>query len=331
MLIKNYEINKINLNLNYPILLYGKNDGAKAELIENLQKKSRDKALYTFDETQVLDDLELFYNNLLSKSLFEEQKFIIINRVTDKFTKIIEFFIEKNVTDTLIIINAGALEKKSKLRSLFEKNKKLICVAFYPDTPELLTKISQNFLKENDISISQSNINLIINKCSGDRLILKNELKKIKLFAHNGKKISSEDILKLTNLLENHSISELVDNCLAKNQKKTISILNENNFSNEECVLICRTFLNKSKRILKLYKELKNNNNINLTISSAKPPIFWKDKEIVKQQLYIWDLYKIQKLIYNLNEIELLVKKNFNNSINFITDFILQETSSTNN
>ena len=47
--------------------------------------------------------------------------------------------------------------------------------------------------------------------------------------------------------------------------------------------------------------------------------------------IYKWDLYKIQKLIYNLNEIELLVKKNFNNSINFITDFILQETSSTNN
>jgi len=234
---------------------------------------------------------------------------------------------DKNLDDLIIVINAENLEKKSKLRSFFEKNENCICIPFYSDTEQTLSKLTYNFLKNKNILISQSNINLIINKCNGDREILSNELDKIEFFCKNGKKINSENIAKLTNLAENYSISELVDNCLAKNKKQIINILNENNFSNEDCVLIIRTFLSKSKRILKLSDEYKTNKNIDLTISSARPPVFWKDKEITKQQLFKWTPDNIKELIYKLNDIELLIKKNFNNSINLITDFILDQSS----
>ena len=137
--------------------------------------------------------------------------------------------------------------------------------------------------------------------------------------------------MKITNLIENHSVSELVDNCLAKNNKKIINILNENNFNNEDCMLITRSLLNKSKRMLQLVKEFENNKNIELTISSAKPPIFWKDKEITKQQIKYWKPESIKDLIYKLTDIELLIKKNVNNSINLITDFILEQSSSKSN
>ena len=110
-----------------------------------------------------------------------------------------------------------------------------------------------------------------------------------------------------------------------------MNILNENNFNNEDCILITRTFLNKSKKILKLSKEFKKNKNIELTISSAKPPIFWKDKEITKQQIYKMETKNIKKLIYKLNEIELNIKKNINNSIHLITNFILEQSSTKTN
>ena len=139
--------------------------------------------------------------------------------------------------------------------------------------------------------------------------------------------MNSENIIKLTNLVENHSISDLIDQCLAKNKKKTIWILNENNFSNEDCVMIGRIFLNKLKRNLILRENFEKTKNIDLTISSAKPPIFWKDKEIVKQQIYNWNAENIKKLIYQLNELEHLIKKNFNSSINIISDFILEQTN----
>ena len=330
MIIKSFEINKINFDQNKLVLFYGKNEGFKNEATNNLIKDKDEITKY--EEKEVLENINDFIESILSKSLFESEKIIIIKRVTDKILKIIDEIDSKNIEDIKIIFNADNLEKKSKLRSLFEKDKKYICVPFYPDTDQTLSKLTYNFLKKKNISISPSNINLIVNKCNGDREILLNELNKIEYFSKNGKKITAENIAKLTNLIENHSISELIDNCLAKNKKKIVNILNENNFNNEDCILITRTFLNKAKKILKLSSEFQNNKNIDLTISSAKPPIFWKDKEITKQQIYKWTPENIRQLIYKLSEIELLIKKNINNSINLITDFILNQTSlNTNN
>ena len=329
MIIKSFEINKINFDQNKLVLFYGKNEGFKNEATNNLIKDKDEITKY--EEKEVLENINDFIESILSKSLFESEKIIIIKRVTDKILKIIDEIDSKNIEDIKIILNADNLEKKSKLRSLFEKDKKYVCVPFYPDTEQTLSKLTFNFLKKKNISISQSNINLIVNKCNGDRETLLNELNKIEYFSKNGKKITAENIAKLTNLIENHGISELIDNCLAKNKKKIVNILNENNFNNEDCILITRTFLNKAKKILKLSSEFQNNKNIDLTISSAKPPIFWKDKEITKQQIYKWTPENIKQLIYKLSEIELLIKKNINNSINLITDFILYQASSNTN
>ena len=325
MILKYHEINKVDLSNNYLILFYGKNEGLKNETINILVKDKNN--ILNYDEKEILDNENNFIENILSKSLFETDKFIVIKRASDKILKLIEIINLKNLEDTTIILNSDNLEKKSKLRSFFEKNKTLICVPFYPDNNQTLSKLAYNFLRDKNISISSSNINLIVNSCNGDREALKNELKKIEYFSKNGKKINNENISKLINLTENHNISVLVDNCLAQNKKKIISILNENNFSNEDCIMITRSFIIKAKKLLNLSLTYETNKNIDLTISSAKPPIFWKEKEITKQQIHKWKPKKIKKLIYELSETELQIKKNINNSINLITDFILSQSS----
>jgi len=326
MILKSYEIKKINPEHNRFILFYGKNEGLKNEAFNILVKNK--KNISNYDEKEILDNENVFIENILSKSLFEEEKFILIKRATDRVLKIIEILHLKNLDDTTIIINSENLEKKSKLRSFFEKDKKLVCVPFYPDNDQTLSRLAYNFLNDKKISISPSNINLIVNKCHGDRETLIIELQKIEYFGKNGKKINSENISKLINLSENYSISELIDNCLAQNKKKIISILNENNFSNEDCIMITRSFIIKAKKLLVLSKTFETNKNIDLTISSAKPPIFWKEKEITKKQIQNWKPKNIKKLIYALSETELQIKKNINNSINLITDFILFQSSS---
>ena len=329
MILKYFEAQKIDRNINHLILFYGKNEGLKNETLNILIKDK--KKILKYDEKEILDNENNFIENILSKSLFEPQKFVVIKRATDKIFKIIEFLNLKNLEDITIVLNSENLEKKSKLRSFFEKDKKLVCIPFYPDNDQTLSKIAYNFLKDKKISISSSNMNLIVNKCSGERESLINELQKIENFSKNGKKVNSENISKLINLNENHSIFELIDNCLAKNKKKIISILNENNFSNEDCVMITRSFIIKAKKLLVLSKAFETNKNIDLTISSAKPPIFWKEKEITKQQILKWSSKNIKQLIYSLSETELQIKKNINNSINLITDFILFQSSSTTN
>ena len=326
MITKAYELNKINLNQSPFILLYGKNEGFKNQAITQILKNK--DGISKYEEKEILENSENFLESIFSMSLFESEKILVIKRTTDKILNILTEIIQKDVKDIIFILSADILDKKSKLRSFFEKDKKCVCIPFYPDNEQTLSKLAFNFLREKNISLSSSDINLIVSKSNGDRKILLSELDKLEYYSKNGKKITTEHIMKLTNLIENFSISELVDNCLANNTRKTKNILIENNFGNEDCVLIIRTFLNKLKRILKLCAEFQENKDINLTIASAKPAIFWKDKDITKQQILRWSPNEIKEIIYKLNNIELMVKKNFGNSINLITDFILSQISS---
>ncbi len=323
MILKSYETQKINLEKNKIILLYGKNEGQKKEI---LKKLIINKDITYYEQNEVLEKENEFLENLSSKSLFDKEKIIIIKRANDKLLNLIEKINLSMLEDVNIIINTDILEKRSKIRSKFEKDKNYICIAFYPDDQQTLVKLSFNFFKENKIAISPSIINLIVSKCSGNREALFDELNKIKYYSSKKKIISEENINKLINLNENHSISELIDNCLAKNNKKIIYILNENNFGTDDTVLIIRTFLNKSKRILKLREDFEKNNNIDTTISTAKPPVFWKDKEITKSQINKWTSENLKELTFKLGEIELLIKKNIGNSINLITDFIIEQS-----
>ena len=330
MIIKSFELDKVDLNNKHYFLLYGENQGHKNELIEKKFKKNL-KNIFKYDENEILNNEENFYNNILSRSFFENEKLIIITRSTDKIQKILEEIVEKKIEDLTIVLNANILEKKSKLRTFFEKNKETICVPFYLDNHQTMMAIINNFFRKNKISISQEATNLIIERSRGDRQNLNNELHKLQSFTINKKKIETKDILKITNLAENYDASELINSCLSKNKKKTINILNENNYSLEDCIIIIRTFLIKSKRLLKLYKEIENIKNIDLVITSFKPPIFWKEKETIKQQIKSWNYVSIEELIFKINEIELLIKKNSNNAINILSDFIIDQTIKPNN
>ncbi len=325
MIQKAFEINKIDLNKYNLYLFYGENEGYKNEIIKNKFEKLYPNQIYRYDEKEVLEKKNEFFNGILSKSFFENQKIIIISRVSDKIKDIIEEISLKNIEDIKIILSANILEKKSKLRNYFEKEKKAICTAFYADNSQTLNNIALNFFREKKILIPQQTINFLVERCRGNRENLNKELTKIENFSVSKKKINTEDILKLTNLAENYNTSELTDNCLAKNIRKIINILNENNYSNEDCILIIRTLLNKAKRIVKLQEEVKNNKSIDQAIMNFKPPIFWKDKEIVKKQMNQWSLKKINNMIININETELLIKKNSANYLNILSDFIINQ------
>ena len=331
MIIKSFELDKINIKSSNFYLFYGENEGYKNEAIEKIFNINISKNIYRYEEKEILDNFESFFESIQSKSFFEKEKLIIISRVSDKIKNIIEEIIEKNIEDIKIVLNSRILEKKSKLRSLFEKNKNIICVPFYADSNQTLSKIINNFFKEKKIITSQEKINLLIDRCRGNRQNLRNELDKIDSFIKNKKNINMDQIMKLTNLAENYNVSELIDSYLASNFKKTITILNENNFSIEDCMLITRTLLAKSKRLYKLLLQINNNKSIEEAISSFKPPIFWKDKEIVKQQINNWSLSRTENLIYKTNELELLIKKNSYNSINILSDFIINQPNRINN
>ena len=326
MIIKNFELEKLKSTKVKKILFYGENEGYKNQIINNFFIKKFSENFEKYEENQILNNYEDFFSSLLNKSFFEKDKLLIINRASDNILKLVEEISSKNIDDVTLVINSGTLEKKSKLRKFFEKEINTICVPFYNDENKTLNSLAYNFLNDKKISLSQEMINIIVERSSGDRQNLYNELIKLENYQKNGQKITIEHILKISNLAQNYSVSELVNNCLSKNLKKTINILNENNYSSDDCILILRTLLSKSKRLLKIKESINNNMTIDQAISYFKPPIFWKDKEFIKKQISAWTLKNIQKLIYKINNIELLSKKNNISSLFIVSDFILEST-----
>ena len=322
MIIKSYELNKITFQSKL-FLAYGRNEGLKNEILKKYFLERFKGEIFRYDEKEVLENKSDFFNGILSRSFFEEKKLFVISRATDKLNDIIEEIIEKGINDVTIFLNSSILEKKSKLRKLFEKSKDAVCIPIYEDNAQTLTLIVREFFKLNKISVSQEIINLLIERSRGDRGNLINELNKIESYMKSNKNISSEEILKLTDLAENYNVSELLNNCLSKNSRKTINILNENNFTLEDCILIIRSFSIKLKRLQKIHKEYKKNKNLDSIISSCKPPIFWKEKDIVKKQVNMNNLEKVEDMIFKTNDIELLIKKNSGSAVNIMSDFII--------
>ena len=330
MILKSTELNNLKLNLYNFYLFYGVNEGLKEVTIKNLFEINYQDKIYRYEEKEILHNISNFFDNVLTKSFFDNEKLIIINRVTEKIREVVEELIEKKPLDIKIILNSKNLEKKSTLRKIFEKDKSVICVPFYEDNNQTLNSIANLFFRNKKIPISQQLINVLIERSRGDRKNLNNELEKIESFTSNKKNLNLEEIIKLTNLADNYSASELVDHSLAKNTRKTISILNENNYSDEDNIVIIRTLLAKLKRLVKIYELIDEKNNIEQAISKCKPPIFWKDKPLVIQQIKSWKKDHLMNLIYKTNDIELLIKKNSSIAKNILTDFIISNSQKTN-
>jgi len=331
MILKSFELNKLKLEDYNFYLFYGDNEGLKEDTIKNFFLKKYQNKIHRYEEKEILDNIDDFYNNVFTKSFFDNEKLIIINRVTDKIREIIEELIEKKTEDIQFILNSKNLEKKSTLRKLFEKQKSIVCIPFYEDNNQTLNSIISLFFRNKKIPISQQLINVLVERSRGDRKNLNNELEKIENFSLNKKNLSIQEIIKLTNLADNYSASELVDHSLAKNTRKTVTILGENNYSDEDNIIIIRTLLAKLKRLVKIYELVDEKNNIEQAISACKPPIFWKDKPLVIQQIRSWKKDGLEKLIYKTNEIELLVKKNSALAKNILADFIINNSKKTNN
>ena len=328
MIIKSFNLsnlNKMDCNL---VLLYGENEGQKEEVIKNYFLNNFSGEVFNYDEDQILQSRDTFLKTALMNHCSKMKKIIKVNRVTTKLYDVIKELSEKEINNKKIIFNATILDKKSKIRKLFETGKDLICIPFYQDNNYSLFKIASDVFKKNNISISGENINLIIEKCSGDRRNLHNEINKILNYCLEKKKINREEISKLINFYEDENFFVLIDSCLEKNYIKVKKIINNNNFNNNDSIIIIRSLISRLKRLIDLKKLESQIGNVKETVNNFRPQIFWKDKEIVEKQIKIWQTNKIYNLLDQVNEIEVKHKKNSNLSNNLIFDLILNTSNS---
>jgi len=315
MIFKSYEIEKNPSNLKkYNLfLLYGENTGLKKD-IQNLiktvvNKKEIKTEVLSIYENDVISDTENFYNSIFSGSLFSQTKILTINSCTDKIIEQIEYIASKCPENLYLIIFSEILEKKSKLRNFFEKDTKTLCVACYPDTNKDLEIIAKRELKKNNINLSQEAINLLINNSNDNRDNLKNEINKIESFALNKKDLKINEIRHLTNFSGEYKFDSFINECLCGNILQYKKILSELYVNTVNQTFLFRILSNKIQKLVNMKKQQTNYTNLDSLVNASKPPIFWKEKPIIKRQLTIWNLVDLNSVIYEINEIEFWCRK----------------------
>ena len=335
MLIKSYEILKKDLNFLNSFLIYGENTGLKQDIVKSViglkEKKNGKYKQFQFEEEEIVKNQNNFFNLIFSGSLFDEKKVIFINRTTDKLFNLINEISKKDIKDILIFFEADQLEKKSKIRNLFEKDNNLVCVACYQDNNFDLIKIINDEIKQTKIKLSTESINLLIERASGDRNNLRNEVNKLKSFALNKQMVSYDQVKELTNMVGNYQNDYIVNICLNGDKKKLNKILRENNFSFEDFLILLKIFSKKIHRLLKIKIFNRLEKNLDQIFNQIRPPIFWKEKEDVKKQVRLWNEKKLNLIIKKINEIELNCKKNHELATNITLDFLATVCDEVNN
>jgi len=335
MLIKSYEILKKDLNFLNSFLIYGENTGLKQDIVKSVialkEKKDIKYKQFKFEEEEIIKNQNDFFNLIFSGSLFDKKKVIFVNRTTDRLFNLISEISKKDIKDILIFFEADQLEKKSKIRNLFERDKNLVCIACYQDNNFDLIKIINDEIKQTKIKLSTESINLLIERASGDRNNLRNEVNKLKSFALNKQMVSYDQVKELTNMVGNYQNDYIVNICLNGDKKKLNKILRENNFSFEDFLILLKIFSKKIHRLLKIKIFNRLEKNLDQIFNQIRPPIFWKEKEDVKKQVRLWNEKKLNLIIKKINEIELNCKKNHELSTNITLDFLSTVCNKVNN
>ena len=337
MIIKSYEIkkNKFNLLKNNFYLLYGENLGLKKDIknyvIGEIKKEYKSLEIISLYEDEILENEDTFFNLIFSNSLFSEKKIITVYETSDKIFKNINEVYEKYSEDVYLIFFSDVLEKKSKLRNFFEVNKKSICIPCYPDNEKDLRTIAQLELKKNNITLSNEILNFLIEKSNLDRNNLRNEIEKIKSYSLNKKTIELDEIKSLINFSGDYKSDLLVNECLCGNIFQYKKIFSELYVNTINQIYLLRILSGKIRRLLDMKKLEKKHSNLDNLLNSSKPPIFWKEKPLLKKQLKIWNSNDLKTIVGEINDTELLCKKNPQISRVLFFDFILKICKKANN
>ena len=311
---ENTDILKNNL-----VLIYGENLGLINDLKSKILKKEQKNRILKFNQDEILKKENTFYEEINNKSLFEDKKVFFIDNVNDKFLKIVEQ-IRLLTNENKIYLYSDLLEKKSKLRNFFEKDKKTDIVPCYQDNEITIKKIISEKLKNYD-GLTVPIINAIIESCGINRTKIRNEISKIKTF-FNGSPLNYDNLSKLLNIKENDEFNFVRDSAIAGNKKKTGEYLDSTVFEIEKTTYYLS---NLNQRLIKLREVVKSKKNLEQSINEIRPPIFWKDKSTFLLQARNWNIKKLDEALKKVYNTEIRLKSNSDINRNTILKSLIIE------
>ena len=286
------------------ILLYGENNGLKDDIKKSIIEKNKNKEIIRLTQDDILKNNSLLDNEIMNLSLFDDKKIILIDNITDKSFSLIEKNVSQN--NCLICLFSGVLERRSKLRNLFEKEKTLGLIPCYEDNEITLQNYIKNYLK-NIKGLNQEIINFIINNSNKSRDKIKNELDKTAVYFMQ-KEINISELRQLLNLDENDDSQKLRDTAILGDKRLLNDLISKTQINEQDNMIYIRGLLNQFIKLAEILEINKTTKNLTKAIEGLKPSIFWKDKPMVLGQANKWEINKIKTTINELTDAEILIK-----------------------
>mgnify|MGYP006100481437 CR=1 FL=1 len=310
MILKSYivEQNTAILNDYQATLLYGENSGLKEDIKLKIKDQNKKAEIFFFFEEEILKNKNILYENFANDSLFSEEKIFFLEQATDKILEQILEVLEKKNEKIKIYIFSEILDKKSKLRNLFEKDKRVAIFACYEDTEKTLINYIVKELAGFK-GLTGEIINLIITNSGSNRKVIQNEIVKIKVFFFN-KLINKNQIIEILNIKNDSGFEEIRDTALIGKKDKINKLLSELNLLSEDSFFYLNSLNYRILKLIEIQKINETYKNYEQALESLKPPIFWKDKPIYLQQLKKWNMAKLNKAANKISIAEILMKKN---------------------
>ena len=323
MILKSFEIeNNIQKIQQYKfVLIYGENIGLKETLKKNIINLNLKAEIINLYQEDVNKNKNIILNEIKNISLFSEEKIIVLNQIDEKNIIELDKILQSKEKIKIILI-ADLLDKKSKLRTIFEKEKDLAIIPCYNDNDITLRKLINSELKEFK-NLNSNVINMILNYSNLNRKTIKNNLDKIKSF-YDKKVLSEESLEELLNSDRNELFENIRDASLIGDKTKLNNLLSNFAFSNEDAYLYLNMINYRLIKLLEIHKTNESFDDFNVTITKMRPPIFWKDKPVYLKLLKRWHKQSIIEALEYLGHTEEKLKKNSSlNSLTMVKNSIL--------
>ena len=328
MIVKSFGVNFKELLKKNFTLLYGENSSFIFEIEQKIIKEAKNNnglVVKKYQEEYFLQNKDVFEQFINSESLFGDQELVIISESTDKILEIFDNTIA-STNNKKIIFLSSLLTKRSKLRNLAETETDFNCIACYDDTPVQLQSILLQKLKDNKISVSREFLNSIFEVNSLNRQDINDAITKIQLIQSTSN-IKEENLKNIFYSSSHNDNFEIINFCLLGDKKNINKVLSNIYIQGINFNEILAALKYKVNKLIEISVSNTSDLNVNQLVENYKPPIFWKEKNMVKEQLRRWTNGELNKLMEIIYETEINCKKNYEISNTILQQFIVSTSN----